>query len=170
MEGDDPELAIRVGDALALLTPAASAGKPAPRQVTPAPAPPARPSKAIPAQPRSGSADESGYDPDTGQILDPDKFKKWQREQKLKKQQSFAAMPTAHEAYLKASIHLDRWLDFDRNRRTILAGDMDCIRRDADIQRFMRYYGRFGQDMVHRLWQHLHFMAENRRKYYLALG
>jgi serine/threonine protein kinase len=113
---------------------------------------------------------ESGFDPETGQIFDAAKFKVWQRDQQAKRDQASAAAPTTGELFQKARVHLDRWLDFDRNRRPIMAGDMEFIRQDPDIQRFMHYYARYGQEMLHKLWQHLQFMVENRRKYYCALG
>jgi hypothetical protein len=51
-----------------------------------------------------------------------------------------------------------------------MTGDMECIRQDPDIVRFMNYHSRYGPDMIHKLWSHLQFMVENRRKYYCALG
>ena len=47
---------------------------------------------------------------------------------------------------------------------------MEFIRRDRDIDRFMQFHARYGPDMLHKLWHHLQFMVENRRKYYCALG
>jgi hypothetical protein len=119
--------------------------------------------------PAGGSAD-SGFDAETGRVLDPEKFRRWQKEQKRLKDELAAAGPTSFEQFLKARVHLDRWLDFDRNRRPILAGDTEFIRQDRDIQRFMQHYARYGPEMVHKLWQYLQFMVENRRKYYCALG
>lgn len=158
MEGDDRTLAIAAKSVLDFTpakNPAAAARPQAPK---PAPAPAVSP------------YEEMGHNPETGQVFDAVKFRKWQQQQAEKKQREAAAAPSTTEAFQKARLHLDRWVDFDRNRRPIMAGDMDFVRQDPDIQRFMQHYARYGQDMVHKLWEHLQFMVENRRKYYYAFG
>lgn len=162
MEGDNPDLAIPAKAAVDF------AGLTAAGKATPARTP--LPSGHRPAASTSPSIQEMGFDPDTGQIFDQAKFTKWQREQKAKQANVQAAQPSTSELFQKARVHLDRWLDFDRNRRPILAGDMEYIRKDPDIQRFMLYHARYGPEMLHKLWNHLQFMVENRRKYYCALG
>jgi hypothetical protein len=112
-----------------------------------------------------------GFDPETGQVFDQARFTQWQREQRVSRiHEQPAGQPNIAEVYQKARVHLDRWLDFDRNHGPIMTGDMECIRQDPDIVRFMNYHARYGPDMVHKLWSHLQFMVENRRKYYCALG
>ena len=150
MEGDNPDLAIPARAAVDF-----SGLKSLPRAL-------------LPPRPTGPTVAEMGHDPETGQILDPVKFKNWQRQQKEKRDREQAAVPTVGEVFEKARIHIDRWLDFDRNRRPIMAGDMEIIRRDPDIHRFMQFHARYGPDMLHKLWNHLQFMVENRRKYYGA--
>lgn len=154
MEGDDQLLAIPAKAAIDF-------------SAKPKPAKPAAPAKPSSAPTKSNALANTGFDPATGQVLDPQKFSKWQREQRQTKGEATA---TTQELYYKARIHLDRWLDFERNRRPILAGDLDFIRQHPEIQRFMTFYSRFGEEMIHKLWNHLQFMAENRRKYYCALS
>jgi serine/threonine protein kinase len=157
MEGDNPDLAIPARAAVDFT-----------KIKTPRGPQPPRPRPAAPAG--RPTIEEMGHDPETGQIFDQVKFKNWQRQQKEKRDRELAAAPSVSEVFEKARIHLDRWLDFDRNRRPIMTGDMEFIRRDRDIQRFMQFHGRYGPEMLHKLWHHLQFMVENRRKYYCALG
>jgi len=168
MDGDNPDLAI---PAKAAIDFAALAGRP--QTKTAAPAPVARPPVPAPRPappPPPATPAEMGYDPDTGQILDQAKFTKWQKLQREKQSQTAVGGLSVSAVFEKARIHLDRWLDFDRNHRPIMAGDMEYIRKDPDIQRFMHFHARYGPDMLHKLWNHLQFMVENRRKYYCALG
>jgi hypothetical protein len=170
MEGDNPDLAL---PARAAIDFAGLTAKPATRTAPP-PALAARAQAAVtrpaPPPPPPATPAEMGYDPDTGQILDQAKFTKWQKLQREKQSQAAPGGLGVSGVYEKARIHLDRWLDFERNRRPILAGDMEFIRKDPDIQRFMHFHARYGPDMLHKLWNHLQFMVENRRKYYCALG
>jgi serine/threonine protein kinase len=152
MEGDNPELAIPAKSAIDF-TGLAAAGRGQARRAAP-----------------RGIVEESGHDPDTGEIFDPVKFRNWQRAQAAKQRPSPATAPSVSEIFQKGRTQLDAWLDLERNRRPILAGDMDYIRQDRDIQRFMQYHARFGPEMLHKLWQYLQFMIENRRKYFCALG
>ena len=112
-----------------------------------------------------------GFDPDTGQVFDQAKFSQMATgaEGPSGRGARNPADP-ARRYFRKARVHMDQWLDFERNRRPILAGDMEHIRQDPDIQRFMLYHARYGPEMLHKLWHHLQFMVENRRKYYCALG
>jgi serine/threonine protein kinase len=170
LEGDDPAFAIPARTAVdfpSLHQARKDAGRSTQKQSSKVQARSALPPGAAK---RGDAVADMGYNPETGQVLDPVKFRKWQRDQQLKKEAEMTPGPTSYEAFLKARVHLDRWLDFERNRRPILAGDMDFVRQDPDIQRFMQYYTRFGQEIIYKLWQYLEFMVENRRKYYCALG
>jgi hypothetical protein len=57
-------------------------------------------------------------------------------------------------------------VDRDENRLLVLSGDLEAIRRDADLQEVLRRYQGFSDEMTAKLWRHLEFMVENRRKYY----
>jgi eukaryotic-like serine/threonine-protein kinase len=167
MEGDNPDLAIPAKAAIDFAGLAGKTKTAAPAAIAARPQVPA--ARPVPPPPAATPA-EMGYDPDTGQILDQAKFTKWQRQQREKQIQAPAGGLSVAGVFEKARVHVDRWLDFERNRRPIMAGDMEYIRKDPDIQRFMHYHARFGPDMLHKLWNHLQFMVENRRKYYCALG
>jgi hypothetical protein len=76
-----------------------------------------------------------------------------------------APVPLA-ERFRKARIEIEHWVDRDENRLLVLSGDLQAIRRDADLQEVLRRYECFGDEMTAKLWRHLEFMVENRRKYY----
>lgn len=171
MEGDDPALAVAAKIAVdfsSLPAPAKETAVAKQTKATP-PAPPAPPIRKTEAR-VSPSVEEMGYDPDTGQIFDRKKFENWQRQERLRKEQEAAAQPESgpslREVFHKARVQLDQWVDLDQNRRLILAGDLELIRQDPAVQQLMHAYADYGQDLLHRLWHHLQFMVENRRKYY----
>jgi hypothetical protein len=70
------------------------------------------------------------------------------------------------ERFRKARIEIEHWVDRDENRLLVLSGDLEAVRRDADLQEVLRRYEGFGDEMTAKLWRHLEFMVENRRKYY----
>lgn len=150
MEGDDPSVGIHARAALDFSALRGSA----------------------PTQHTSGTPTvaESGFDATTGRILDPEKFRRWQKEQQLKRNQERKAGPTIQDVYAKARGDLSSWVDLDKNRRLILTADMEAIRHDDSLRKFMHSHQRFGDEMLHKLWHHLEFMVENRRKYYYALA
>ena len=113
---------------------------------------------------------DTGFDAATGRVIDPEKFKSWQKQQRAQKAQEVGGPPTLQEAYVKARTELSAWLDLPRNRPLILAGDMNAIRQDPGMTRFMQTQQRYGPEMLHKLWAHLEYMVENRRRYFYALG
>jgi serine/threonine protein kinase len=157
MEGDNPNMAIPAKAAInfAAIDEFRKNGMPAPAPVQPPPPPPTK--------------EETGYDLDTGQVIDHARFTKWQKEQKARSSKVVASS-SGGSVYDKAVAHLNQWLDLERNRWAITTGDMDYLRTHPDIQRFMSHQARHGAAMLHRLWNHFQFMVENRRKYYCALG
>src|SRR5262249_13040164 len=113
---------------------------------------------------------DTGFNPQTGQILDPEKFRKWQKEQAQKRAQETSTQPAIVEVYFKARNDLSCWCDLEKNRQLILTGDMEAVRHEPSIRGFMHAHQRFGDVMLHKLWHHLEFMIENRRKYFFALA
>jgi serine/threonine protein kinase len=113
---------------------------------------------------------ETGFDANTGRIIDPVKFRLWQKEHQRQRNLELSTAPTIQEDYYKARAELSAWVDMEKNRPMILTGDMEAIRQDATLQQFMRAHARYGDEMVHKLWHHLEFMVENRRKYHFALN
>lgn len=77
---------------------------------------------------------------------------------------------TAQEAWHRARVTLDRWIDLDCNRDLVLAGDVEALQQDPDVRELIEPLQRFGTVLVDHLIQHLAFLAENRRKYYVAIS
>ena len=152
MEGDDPALAIHARAALYF-----------PSSL------PVRKVSAI-SEAKAPTPAEMGYNPDTGQIIDPVRYSQWLRDQKQKKAQQQAAAMTVQEAFMKARNDLGNWVDLDKNRQLILTGDMEAIRNDPAIKTFMLAHLKYGQEVLHKLWSYLEFVIENRRKYYFAFA
>jgi hypothetical protein len=143
MEGDDPALGIHARAAVDF---AAVAPR---RALTPA---------------------DTGFDAATGRIIDAAKFRKWQKEHQKERNEALAKAPTIQDVYIKARTDLSAWIDLEKNRALINSGDMEAIRQDPTLRKFMQANSRYGDEMIHKLWAHLEFMVENRRKYYYALG
>lgn len=155
-------------------TPAARTAPPAarPNPVTPpvalpVPVPvPAAPAPAVPAR------DEMGYDPETGQVLDAAKYRRWQKAQQEKAQaqaEASAAGETIYEIFRRATTALENWVDEDTRRPLIVAGIMEAVRKHPDVQRLILSFQPVGgQELVARLWHRLDFLVENRRKFYAS--
>ena len=113
----------------------------------------------------------SGFDPETGQILDAAKFRKWQQQQAHPATSSQPAVSNASllEVFRKARLAVETWVDDEANRACIMQADIEDIKRRAEIQMLLREYANFGQAMQEKLSRHLEFMVENRRKYYQAV-
>jgi hypothetical protein len=121
--------------------------------------------------PPAPSREEIGYDAETGQILDPVKYRKWLRDQQLAKQQeSPAEGETIYETFRRAQRDVEGWIDADANKPLVAQGAIAVIRGHAEVQRIILSYQPHGAELVQKLWKHLEFMVENRRKYYAATG
>jgi hypothetical protein len=109
---------------------------------------------------------ETGFDPGTGQILDPDKFRQWQCASHAS--QPAVSNESLFEVFRKARIAVEHWVDEDSHRPLILAGDLSTIKKDVLLLAIFRQFQGFGPAMQEKLMHHLEFMVENRRKYYAA--
>jgi hypothetical protein len=109
---------------------------------------------------------ETGFDLKTGQILDPEKFRKWQKS--ANSQQPSVSNESLFEVFRKARIAIENWIDDDSRRPLIMSGDLQAIKRDATLQALFQKSQGYGAAMEQKLWRHLEFMVENRRKYYAA--
>jgi serine/threonine protein kinase len=119
---------------------------------------------------QTATAADTGFDPHTGRIHDAEKFRRWQKEQRGKQPPPVFSGGSLQEIFFKARNDLSTWLDLEKNRQLIISGDMEAIRQDPMIQKFMLAHQRYGQELLHKLWHHLEFMLENRRKYFYALA
>jgi hypothetical protein len=72
------------------------------------------------------------------------------------------------DVYQRAQAALHAWADMDASRPVILSGDLKAVRRDVAIQVILQMVEKCGPQWVIRLWDHLAFIVDNRRKYYLA--
>jgi hypothetical protein len=109
---------------------------------------------------------QTGFDLTTGQILDQDKFRKWQKA-------SNAAQPavsneTIFEVFRKARLAIENWVDEDCNLPLVMAGDLGAIKKNGPLLAIFERYQKYGLSLKEKLTHHLEFMVENRRKYYAA--
>jgi hypothetical protein len=145
-----------------------------PRVVPPsAPPPSAVPPTAPPVPtPSAAPADtpaETGFDPETGQVLDADKYRRWQKRQKEIKTEAPAAGETVYEVFLRANRTLQDWIDQEMNRPLLTKG-LAAVRADAGIQALIASFGMWGQDFTNKLWQRLEFLVTNRLDFYASRG
>ncbi len=136
--------------------------------VKPVAAPPAAPIPApVPADPKV-----MGYDPETGQILDPAAYARWQRQEQQRRQEELQRVPTisVSEAFVTARRELETWVDADGNKALVIAGDVEAIRQSPQVQAILRPHERYGPVMLEKLGKHLAFLVENRRKFYAAFA
>lgn len=153
--------------------------KPVPQPGLVAPVPPSPPSLELRlpgtppgTAPPPSSSETTGFDPDTGQILDGTKYARWQKEQQLRRQEELQAQPTVsvYEAFLIARTAFQEFVDAEVSKPFIMAGDLEAIRQLPPIQSLLRSYAGYGAVMEEKLGKHLGFLVENRRKFYVAFG
>lgn len=149
-------------------TPARTQGASRPAQrKTPIPLPlPARPANSPATSLVAKAIEETGFDPQTGRILDTDKFRKWQRTAHSAK--AAVTNESLFEVFRKGRIAIENWVDDDCRRQLILSGDMARIKKDATLVAVFDRYQSHGAALREKLDHHLEFMVENRRKFYAA--
>ena len=114
----------------------------------------------------------SGFDLETGQILDPVKFAKWKQQQT---QSGTAGQPAVSNASLlevfrKGRSAIEAWVDDDKNRSSVMHAVADEIKTNQEIQAILHQYMNYGKGLQEKLLRHLEFMVENRRNYYKAVA
>ena len=107
---------------------------------------------------------------ETGQILDPEKFRKWKQEQVQISSTALPAVSNAglFEVFRKARSAVEAWVDNETNRPAVMNSEIDEIKSRPEIQLVLKEYAGYG--MREKLLRHLEFMVENRRKYYKAIA
>jgi hypothetical protein len=120
------------------------------------------------AEPRTTVLRLMGFDPQTGQILDHKKFREWKNEQKKQAIEPSQPGKSIQEIFQDARRAVEGWVDEDHNRELIMTNDWDTMRRDAKLQKCLDPYRAYGSAMLDKLWHHLEFIVENRRKFYAA--
>ena len=104
--------------------------------------------------------------PRPGRIVDAVKFRTWQKAAHSKK--TGLTNESLFEVFRKARTAIENWVDEDSRRALVLSGDIDAIKKDAQLSALLRQYDGFGSALRDKLIHHLEFMVENRRKYYAA--
>jgi hypothetical protein len=134
-----------------------------PGEISPEPPPLAI---ALPAAP---PLPETGFDPDTGRILDRVQFEKWKR--------GLAEIPTGEapaslpllELFRKGRVAIENWLDDPGQRALVLQGDLEEVRAAPGLATLLERVADKGPPVLReKLLHHLAFLVENRRKYYTA--
>ena len=136
------------------------------------------PAQTMPAAPNPANPvvkktlDTSGFDLETGRILDPEKFRKWKQQLAQSSPAGQPALSNASlfEVFRKARTAVEAWVDDDVNRACIMNTELKEIERKHDIQVVLQQYANYGKAMQEKLLRHLEFMVENRRKYYKAIA
>jgi hypothetical protein len=114
----------------------------------------------------------SGFDSETGQIVDEAKFRLWKQKQAQPSAASQPAVSNASlfEVFRRGRTAIEAWVDDEANRLCVLHGEPDEIQRNREVQAILAAYANYGQAIQEKLLAHLKFMVNNRRKYYRALA
>jgi hypothetical protein len=156
--------------------------EPPPRPKPPIAAAPIVPAKAViapPLEPKPSAKsaaeimrDITGFDADTGQILDAKKFQVWKQQQARTSAANQPAVSNASflEVFRQARTSVEAWVDDDKNRLRVLHADLAEIKNNPDVRTIVAHCANFGKEMQEKLFRHLEFVVENRRKYYAALA
>jgi hypothetical protein len=112
---------------------------------------------------------ESGFDPRTGQIVNPARFEKWKQEKDRPCDVAHGANNgSLMEVFRKARIAIENWVDDDKHQVLILGGEPVEWERDPALVAVLEQGAKYGDAMLQRLKTHLAFMIDNRRKYHAA--
>jgi hypothetical protein len=137
-------------------------------------APSREPKYAVPRTTKSTAdtmRDLTGFDADTGQILDAKKFQNWKQQQARTSVANLPSVSNASflEVFRQARTAVESWVDDDKNRLRVLHADLAEIKNNPDVRAIVHGCANYGNEMHEKLFRHLEFIVENRRKYYAAL-
>jgi hypothetical protein len=153
---------------------APAAPKPPPKTVVRPPQPQPAPSKPPPPKAEDELVEktirESGFDPRTGRIVDPDKFRQWKKSERSAGAQPGVTNASTFEVFRKARTAIEQWVDDDGNRLRVLHGDLSEIKQQPGVRAIFNEYAGYGYEMLEKLTRHLDFLIQNRRKYYQAMA
>jgi hypothetical protein len=106
-----------------------------------------------------------GIDARTGAVVDPEKFERWQDEQRRR---HFGELPAPAESdpdpFRTARRQLPAWLDLDKNQARLAAGDVEAVKRDPALQGFLAHFRRYGPEKAAHLAEYLDFLIEHRKR------
>jgi hypothetical protein len=113
----------------------------------------------------------TGFDADTGQIIDPIKFARWKQQTRPSAAgQASVSNASLFEVFRKGRTAIESWVDDDQTRLCIMHATADEIKRNPQVQAILQEYANYGKDLQDKLLRHLEFMVENRKKYYNAMA
>jgi len=143
--------------------------QPPPRVSIPPSIPP-MPKSPAPRQPAPGCLEKPGYDPETGKILDPAAYARFQKAEAQRRQDELDKQPAVSvaEVFLDAQGALQEWVDDAANRALVMAGDMEPIRQSASVKELLARYDGYGSVMQEKLCKRLAFLVDNRKKFLKA--
>jgi hypothetical protein len=144
-------------------------GPPAAPQATPGAAGEGAPAVAVAGPATAEALRETGFDPHTGRITDPEQFEKWRQEPAAAG--GAAGAPTNAsllEAFRDARVAVANWVDDESRRDLILRGDVEEILRHPELGALLRPFAGCGPVLREKVLRHAAFLVENRRKYYAA--
>jgi hypothetical protein len=111
---------------------------------------------------------ETGFDPQTGQILDQVKFSRWKKQSARTATAGAVSNESMFEAFRRARVEIQNWVDHENNRVFMELADMDTILSYEEVKKILDRYESYGMAMQEKLIQHLEFMVDNRKKFYAA--
>jgi hypothetical protein len=111
----------------------------------------------------------SGFNPETGQVLDPAAYALWQKVEALSARVGAPALSVA-EAFLEAQRRIQEWVDNEANKPLVLAGDMEVIRTCPAVLELLGRYAHYGPVMRAKLWKKVTLLVDNRKKFFQAFS
>ncbi len=114
------------------------------------------------------AVEDTGFDPRTGRVTDPERFARWRREQANVPAIGVVSNGSVMEAFRTARIALERWIDDEKNRSRIVNDRVDQLLRHPEVERILKAADGHGAVMREKLRSHMIFLLENRKKFHAS--
>jgi len=111
---------------------------------------------------------QTGFDPRTGQIVDPARFETWKQQTAASPSAPGAPTASIMEVFRAARLAIERWVDEDANRPLIEQRSATELAGMPEVTAIFERYANYGPQLRERLNNHLAFLVDNRRKFYAA--
>lgn len=109
---------------------------------------------------------QMGFDPETGEIFDTDRYGKWKKHQQETNEPGDASFDVFHQGRRT----IETWVDAEENKNLVVAGDLEAICSNEKLLEAMASFRACGPEMMEKLLSHLVFMVENRKRFHLAFS
>lgn len=131
--------------------------------------PASRPSETVADSIARRAAEETGIDLQTGEIVDPARYEKWKQAGcgSTGSRASANSVPLM-EAFRRARIAVENWVDDEAHRSLILTGDPQQLTRCPEVSALLHEYAVHGTVFGEKLARHFAFIVENRKQFYAA--